>query len=426
MRARGTGTARGFTLVEVMVAAVITAVLMGVLYNVFYTTTQQSHRMGARYQAMQSALTAAEIVSRELDRLVTLPIEKDARGYVVPRFGDHARPLRVAEDGRGISFFVPGARDPAQDATRLAASPLTIDLVPGPVPGTYVMRRSEGAEAAAGADGGAAGEATGEGTRTYRGVQLKTLRFRLLTPDAELPALRSPDDTVYLEAVLVGTDARGQEESPLSVLEPLVFPSERRYDPALSSVEYVPTGPLAPPQVALNPSPEEAAAATALTELADAWRAGTLGNEELVEKAREALAPVAGKTPTGALTTRRPRIAAVPPDAQVLTPRDSGVPVIGSPSGQGPITMLPPAGGSQPGAPGGGPGDGNGTYTFWASAKVYDANGNVVWQDGYSGDGEMAADGSDWGGIKQGLDDRFRGLEGDMNAVSRTFQGARP
>ncbi len=216
--------------------------------------------------------------------------------------------------------------------------------------------------------------------------------------------------------MIVGTDERGQEESPLSVLKALRFPSERLYDPSLPVVEYAPLAPLDPPGVTLNPTPEEAAAAERLTQLADQWRAGTVSNEELVEAAREALDPLAGKTPSGALASRRPTLPRLPPDAKVLTPVHSGTPVIGSPSGAGPVAILP----SSPQASEGP----KGNFTFWGRARVFDANGKEVWSDGFSEEGQSALDGSESERIKASFDRQKRALEADMIGVQRSIPGS--
>lgn len=422
---RGNRRRWGFTLVEVMFAAVISATLMGVLYNVFHATTQQSYKVGAKYQAMQSALVASELLSREIERLVTLPVQKDAQGFVVPRYGDHGRPVRLAEDSRGVAFFVPGPRDPQAGQK---AVPLSLDLVPASVPGVFALRRSlrgatGGDDPLAAPESGEAGDS--EGVRVIRGVQLRSLKFRLLSPDAEMPALRSPDDNFYLEAVVVGTDQQGEEESPLSLLEPLTFPSERRYDPSVPTVEYAPEAPLAPVSVAVNPTPAEKKAAEDLTQLADDWRDGKISDEELVEKAREALDPVVGTTPTGPITALRPEVAPIPPDAVVLTPPESGVPVIGPPKGgTGPTTILPPPpGGPPPAPPGPGGGDDtSGEYTFWGRAKVFDANGNEIWAAGFEGGGETSG-ATDSDQFQQDFRGQMDGLENNMNAVARSTMG---
>jgi hypothetical protein len=384
---------------------------------------------------MRSSLTASEILSRELQRLVTLPVQEDERGYPLPRHGDHVRPVRLSQDMRGVSFYVPamgsgeggapqGADDPDAPAAEadpgtgaIQASPLTIDLVSGPAGGLFAMRRST---RSGGAEEGETG-ADAEDTRVYKGVLLKALRFRLLQPDAEDPALQSPDGNYYLEAVIVGTDSKGTEESALSVLQPLTFPSERRYDPGAPAVNYAPEGPLAPPGTVVNPTPEEQAAADTLQQLGDQFRDGDITPEELVDRAREALDPVAGKTPTGPLVTRRPRIPQIPPGATVLTPPGPGPVVIGSPGGSGPTTVIPPSGGTPQGG-GGGPGEA--TWTTWQRATVYDSEGNVVWQESGSDEGTMAADGSEWDEVQSNHQRQIDALRDDMMTVQSQVGGS--
>lgn len=426
---------QGFTLVEVMFAAVLSALVLGALYQIFYATTQQSYKVSAKYEAMRSSLTASEILSRELQRLVTLPVQEDDRGYPLPRHGDHVRPVRLGPDMRGVSFYVPamgsgeggapqGSVDAGDEPTEadpgvgaIAASPLTIDLVPGPTGGLFAMRRST---RSGGADEGETGE-DAEDTRVYHGVMLKTLRFRLLAPDADDAALRSPDGNYYLEAVIVGTDSKGQEESPLSVLQPLNFPSERRYDPGAPAVTYSPEGPLSPPGTVVNPTPEEQAAADELQRLGDEFRNGDLTPEDLVEQARTALDPVAGTTPTGPLVTRQPRIPPIPPDATVLTPPGPGPVVIGSPTGTGPTTVIPPSG-SPPGSGSGGPGEA--TWTTWQRATVYDSEGNVVWQESGEDSGTMAADGSEWDQVQSNHQQQIDALSQEMTTVQSQMSGS--
>ena len=424
----------GFTLVEVMFAAVLSAGVLGALYQIFYATTQQSYKVSAKYEAMRSSLTASEILSRELQRLVTLPVQEDDRGYPLPRHGDHVRPVRLASDMRGVSFYVPamesgegGAPQGAVDAGEVAAeadpgtgsiqaSPLTIDLVPGPQGGLFAMRRST---RSGGAEEGETG-ADADDTRVYRGVLLKALRFRLLEPDASEPALQSPDGNYYLEAVIIGTDAQGKEESALSVLQPLTFPSERRYDPGAPAVVYAPEAPLAPPGTVVNPTPEEQAAADELQRLGDEFRDGEITPEELVDQARTALDPVAGTTPTGPLVTRQPRIPPIPPDATVLTPPGPGPVVIGSPSG-GPTTVIPPSGGT-PGSGGpGGPSEA--TWTTWQRATVYDSEGNVVWEESGSDSGTMAGDGSEWDEVQANHQRQVDALNQEMTTVRNGMGG---
>lgn len=426
---------RGFTLLEVMFAAVLSAGVLGALYQIFYATTQQSHKVSAKYEAMRSSLTASEILSRELQRLVTLPVREDERGYPLPRHGDHVRPVRVGTDLRGVAFYVPaegsgeggaptgaagddaGSPDAVPGTGAIQASPLTIDLVAGPKPGLFAMRRST---RAGGAEEGETG-ADAADTRVYGGVLLKTLRFRLLEPDAADAALQSPDGNYYLEAVIVGTDRSGTEESALSVLQPLTFPSERRYDPGAPAVVYAPEGPLDPPGTVVNPTPEEQAAADELQQLGDRFRDGDITPEELVEAARTALDPVAGKTPTGPLVTRQPRIPQLPPDATVLTPPGPGPVVIGSPSGTGPTTVIPPSGGT-PGVPGGTVGEA--TWTTWQQATVYDSEGNVVWTEGGSASGTMAGDGSEWAQVQANHQRQVEALRGDMMSVQSQMSGS--
>jgi hypothetical protein len=392
-----------------MFAAVISATLIGVLYNIFYATTQQSHKVGAKYQAMQSSLTASEILSREIDRLITLPVQKDDQGFVVARYGDHGRPLRLAEDQRGISFYVPG--ELGDDLAVQSAIPLTLNLVPGATPGTFVLKRSTRGVEEAGA-GGAEEESLQEGDRLYRGVLLRSLKFRVLSPDAEQAAVRSPDDNFYLEAVIVGTDRDGKEESPLSILKPLTFPSERRFDPSISAVSYAPEAPLVPPSVAVNPTPAEKKAAEDLTKLADDWRNGTISNEDLVKKAREALSPIAGTTPTGPITSLRPKVAPIPPGAVVLTPKESGVPVIGPPPGTpGPRTVLPPAPGApKPAPPGPRWGNGKGEFVMKGWIKKFDSNGKEIASGGFeaggTNDGNMSIDELD-SALDKNMDDMY-------------------
>jgi hypothetical protein len=301
-----------------------------------------------------------------------------------------------------------------------------MNLVAASTPGVFALRRSvqeAAAEALAPeAEESALDASEKDGTRLFRGVLLRSLKFRLLTPGAELMVLRSPDDNYYLEAVIVGTDPDGKEESPLSLLKPLTFPSERRFDPSVPGVEYQPTAPLAPVSVVANPTPAEKKAADDLTKLADDWRDGKISNEDLVKQARIALGPVVGTTPTGPISSLRPKVAPIPPDAVVLTPPESGVPVIGPPPGKpGPSTVLPPPpGGPPPMPPGPGGGDGNnGEYTFWGNAKVFDANGNEIWNAGFQGGGDTTG-GMDFDQFQKDFQGQMQGLEGNMNAVARS------
>lgn len=339
-------------MVELMFALVITGTLMGALYQIFFATTAQAYKVDAKYEAMKSALVASEVISREVDRLVTLPVEKDEDGKVQARVGDHARPLYVARDGRGVSFYVPNGQTLGNLAGE-PADPLMISLTKGAGGGLYLMRRDQGPEAVEAAlaqqeggeetdpeDGFLSGAAPG--TRLYRGVHLASLKFRLLSPISEVPALASPDDNFYLEVVIVGTDRFGKEQNALTLLKPLTFPSQRLHDPSVPAVTYTPLAPLQPPGVIVNPSPAEVDAAEEIIRISQEWVDGGLTPEQLVDQIRTALEPVSGTVPTGAIASTSPQIPVLPPDATVISP-PGGPTVIGSPTNPGgPAVVLPP------------------------------------------------------------------------------------
>ncbi len=417
---RRTRTRAGFTIVELAFALVITGVLMASLYQILFATTSQSYKIDAKYEALRSAMVVAEVVSREVDRLVTLPVERDGAGKVVPRHGDHVRPVYVGADGRGVSFYVP-SQEASGGLAGEPADPLMISLEPAPEAGIYRIRRDQGkaavegalarSEAASGEEPDEAAAAvtdeTAPGSRAYRGVHIRSLRFRLLSPEAESEGTRSPDDNYYLEAVVVGTDRQGREQSALTVLKPLNFPTERLADPTVPTVKYDPTAPLSPPAVVVNPTPAEKQAADDLVKIADEWADGTLTPEQLVDRAREALKPVSGTVPSGAISSGSPQIPGIPPGSRVVSPPGSP-PVIAPPPGTpGPTVVLPPTGG--PPAISVTPQGEQVWFTGWGA--VLDANGRPIYSTGFEGGGTMGGQG---GSTWEGLMGQMRGQMGDI------------
>lgn len=429
---------RGFTLVEVMFALVITGVLMGTLYQIFFATTSQSHKIDAKYEAMRSALVASEVISREVDRLVTLEVERDEEGAVVPIYGDHERPVYIGRDGRGVSFFVPAER-PLEAGSDEVAEPMMLSLAKAETGGVFLLKRDEGkvaveaahaaAEAAAGGEGEEAEEAIVEGpvlgSRVLKGVHLRSLKYRLLSPRAESEANRSPDDNFYLEAVIVGTDRKGREENALTVLKPLLYPSRRLSDPQVGAVAYAPRAPLQPPSVVVNPTPEEERVAEELIRIADAWEAGELDPQELVDAARDALTPVVGKVPTGALTSNDPQIRGLPPNATVLTPPGAPVTAIGSPDG--PVVLLPPRGGPEPVPISEVTPQGEEVwFTGWAKSLTGD--GDVIFESGFEGGGTVGSNPGDesWNSITNMMNNNMADLENSAITAANDWMANQP
>lgn len=429
---------RGFTLVEVVFALLITGVLLGTLYQIFYASSQQGARLDAKNEALRSAMMASEILSREVDRLVTLPVSKDEQGKFQARYGDHQRPVYIGSDGKGVTFYVP-TEEGAANLDGAEAEPLLVSLVASTTPGLYLLQRAQGqgaveqavAEGAGGteeasedadADEAAAAEpaAMAEGRRVYKGVHLRSLKLRLLQPDGEYEANKSPDDNYYLEAVVVGTDRKGLEQNAMTVLKPLVFPSRRLADPAVPAVKYQPTAPLSPPSVVVNPTPEEIKAADELVRLADEWGKGTITPEALVDRARTALDPIANTVPSGAIASNAPQVPRIPPGATVLSPPGPGPVVIGTPGAPGPVLVIPPPGGPAP-VPISQAGGRGGTIEFMGWGAVLDANGNPIYRTGFSGRGDLGPGGQGWDAAMGAFNQGMGGIQGTLTTIANDY-----
>ncbi len=172
-------TRRGLTLVEVMVALAIGSLLFGVIADILF----RGSSLMLTSQAHLEAATGAELLMERIHSDLRRVVASDAAGL-----GSGGPPLSLTIRGTGG-----------------ATETVTYDLVPGPDPGTSLVRRN--------------------GT-TLHAVKLKSLVVR---PETAAAAAGYP--ILGYQVMLVATDSSGQKDFPLVGFTAVDAPTRKVLDP---------------------------------------------------------------------------------------------------------------------------------------------------------------------------------------------------
>ncbi len=304
--ARRTGGARAFTLLEVMFALVITAAVFGVLYQLWYAETNRNIKLEAKTAALQSALVASRRIEADLERLVTVPLARDADGMPVRRYGDFTAPVAISSRGKSISFYIPayeGEGSPPSADLEIPCRTVTYSLKPAERPGVYRLYRMVFDDPAALEEFMADPEHPEKFGKPVGGgsLYLSDIHFRLISPVAENPENRSSDLNFYVEVYVEGTDELGKEHQVLTSLVRLDEPSMLFRVPAQAQTSrHRAKTRLYAGRDLLNPSPQDQEAMKKLDELADDLRNGRIPPREFEDEIKELINRYAGK-PEGAV-----------------------------------------------------------------------------------------------------------------------------
>lgn len=342
-------------MVEVMVSAAIGSVVLGVLYSMFTTAGKIDRGVESKNELVQSATLAVETLKRDLEELVSLPVDPDR-----PRYGDGRNPVYISEDGRQISFYItakgPDSRTPdgklKLDRVNYHIRPAARQHPDDPV--SYFLVRSQGSEGDVPQE---ASEAA-TGMRNLGAVYLEDIQFTMLTPfiegvDENRHILISPDENFYVDGKLVATtsairmDGQGKKRHDtleMRLVSPLEQPSQLARTPnvGIATAQVYEANPPSLKRNAENLvslTPQESKAVADLQGLSDKFEAGSIPPAELEKQVREILKDILNNPRTPALSG-----PANPPDpaSMSLDPNSPpGQPALVNPAGD--RVVLPAA-----------------------------------------------------------------------------------
>ena len=296
----------------------------------------------------------------------------------------------VSPGGKSISFYIPAETAGSEAITDSGGYKqcytVVYSMVPAAKAGTYGIKRSvlKSPDDVVNIENGVAQEIPGN---LINSVLVNNVTFHLLDPKAPAKIYRSPDTNYYLQTIILGTDATGEETMTANLLVSLEYPSVMQMTQNIQEVtKYKPIAPLVTQPDKFVPTPDEKQAIAKINDLAEQFTNGSISGTDFEEKITDLINQYAGQTngpvigSTGNIIPHIDKLA-------LAGPVDPGQPIIlNSPAGPAVVIPppTPPGEGSDPistVAPGGN------DWHFTAQVMVIDENGNIRYEENVAGGG---------------------------------------